>query len=439
MSQGAFSRTGAENLKIGNKVKCLKDYSFEACSFKQLSIPNNVTEIQYAVFRGCGNLEKIDFPDSLEKVGGDSFRYTKWYDNQKDGLIYAGNVLYSYKGNMPANTSIELKEGTKGISSYAFINKRNLVNITIPSSVTNIGDLTFYDCSMKEITIPNSVNEIGEYALGYKEADNNNGELVYCKYNTYIKCEKIPGFIIYGDAGSAAEKYATDYGIEFKENEYTIQSRNDGKYYCVNGKIDTGANGVLNTSQGWYYIQKGKVQTGHETVQWNSNGWWYIGTDGKVDFNKNTVAPNSNGWWVIRNGKVDFNYNGIASNANGDWYCQNGQVNFNAKGVLNTSQGWYYIQSGKVQKGQETVQNNSNGWWYIGTDGKVDFNKNTVAPNSNGWWVIRNGKVDFGYKRIASNANGRWYCNGGNVDFGYSGKYKDSTGKTYNIVNGQVK
>ena len=63
------------------------------------------------------------------------------------------------------------------------------------------------------------------------------------------------------------------------------------------------------------------------------------------------------------------------------------------------------------------MQRNSNGWWYIGTDGKVDFS----------------------YNGIASNANGSWYCKCGKVDFGYSGKYKDSTGKTYNIVNGQVK
>ena len=36
-------------------------------------------------------------------------------------------------------------------------------------------------------------------------------------------------------------------------------------------------------------------------------------------------------------------------------------------------------------------------------------------------------------------ANGSWYCKCGKVDFGYSGKYKDSTGKTYSIVNGRVK
>ena len=158
----------------------------------------------------------------------------------------------------------------------------------------------------------------------------------------------------------------------------------------------------------------GNEKTG---VLMGTDGSWYYFRDGEIDTDCNDVLENSNGWWVIRNGKVDFDYNGIASNANGDWYCQNGKVNFKANDVLYTPQGWYYFRCGKVQKGQETVQWNSNGWWYIGTDGKVDFS----------------------YNGIASNANGSWYCKCGKVDFGYSGKYKDSTGKAYSIVNGRVK
>ena len=31
---------------------------------------------------------------------------TPWYDNQPDGLVYAGKVAYRYKGTMPQNTNI---------------------------------------------------------------------------------------------------------------------------------------------------------------------------------------------------------------------------------------------------------------------------------------------------------------------------------------------
>ena len=222
-----------------------------------------------------------------------------------------------------------------------------------------------------------------------------------------------------------------------------IAGNKNGDWYCEGGRVLFDVNGVLKSDvegfRGWYYIKGGKVKTGAETVQKNSLGWWYIGIDGKVDFSKNTVAKNDYGWWAIQNGQVNFKYNGIASNQYGSWYCKSGQVDFKASGVLNTLQGWYYIMGGKVQTGAETVQKNSYGWWYIGIDGKVEFNKNTVAKNDKGWWVIQRGQVNFKYNGIASNQYGSWYCKDGKVDFGYTGQYKDSTGKTYNIVKGLCK
>lgn len=58
VSESAFWNSGITNVKIGNHVKSLHNYAFEECkNLKQISIPENVTEIQYAVFRGCESLE----------------------------------------------------------------------------------------------------------------------------------------------------------------------------------------------------------------------------------------------------------------------------------------------------------------------------------------------------------------------------------------------
>ena len=152
-------------------IKCVKICSgitsigrrvFEDCtSLTSITIPNSVTSIGGRAFSDCTSLTSITIPDSVTSIGADAFCHTPWYNNQSDGLVYAGKVLYKYKGYMPDNTDIIIPEGIISISSCAFENCSNLTNITIPDSVTSIGYGTFEDCtSLTSITIPDSVTSI---------------------------------------------------------------------------------------------------------------------------------------------------------------------------------------------------------------------------------------------------------------------------------------
>jgi len=60
--------------------------------------------------------------------------------------VYAGKIAYMYKGTVPANTSITLTVGTKGIANNAFQDCSNLISVTIPASVTSIGEYSFVWC-----------------------------------------------------------------------------------------------------------------------------------------------------------------------------------------------------------------------------------------------------------------------------------------------------
>lgn len=151
---------------IPNSVTWIGEWAFEDCSsLTSVIIPNSVKRIENGAFVDCSSLTSITFPNSVISFNLWVFDGTPWYDNQPDGLVYAGKVAYKYKGEIPANTHITIKDGTLAINESVFIfceNREDLVSITIPSSVTIIGGSAFSGCSgLTSVTIPNSVESIG--------------------------------------------------------------------------------------------------------------------------------------------------------------------------------------------------------------------------------------------------------------------------------------
>ena len=157
----------ATDISIPDGIICIGDYTFYGCtSLTSVKLPDSVTSIGYSAFEDCTGLTSAIIGNSVTSIGCSAFDGTAWYDAQPDGNVYAGKVYYKYKGTMPGNTSIVIKDGTKGIAGAAFNDCDGLTSVTIPDSVTSIGDFAFSDCTgLTSITIPDCVTSIGDSAF----------------------------------------------------------------------------------------------------------------------------------------------------------------------------------------------------------------------------------------------------------------------------------
>ena len=179
-----------EEIKIGNKVKNIYDEAFGNCtslakvelgnsvtdiygnafhnctSLTKITIPNSVTRIAYGAFENCTSLAEIAIANTSAYIDSYAFNNTAWYNNLEDNsVIYLSDLVFGYKGEMPINTSIELKEGTTAIGPNAFAYKEGLTDITIPNSVTSIGEYAFEGTGLTNITIPSGVTTIERYTF----------------------------------------------------------------------------------------------------------------------------------------------------------------------------------------------------------------------------------------------------------------------------------
>ena len=202
IGNGAFNGcSGLTSITIPDSVTSIGGSAFQGCAgLTSIIIPDSVITIGEGAFSGCSSLESITIPfvGDSRKSASDTSRYpfgyifgttsytggtevvqnyyyhTKSYTNRyyipsvlRSVTVTGGNILYGAFYDCSMLTSITIPDSVTSIGERAFYNCTGLTSVVIPDSVTSIGDWAFYDCSgLTSITIPNSVTSIGSSAFG---------------------------------------------------------------------------------------------------------------------------------------------------------------------------------------------------------------------------------------------------------------------------------
>ncbi len=145
----------------------LQNNRFVPAGLTNITLSSACTKIGDGALYDCLNLETPVLPDTITAIGADAFANTKFYNAQPDGLVYVGNVLYAFKGEME-NTDIVVRDNTIAIAANAFAGYP-ITSIVIPDSVVAIGYGAFSGANFStiELSFVGGGADSGNTHLGY--------------------------------------------------------------------------------------------------------------------------------------------------------------------------------------------------------------------------------------------------------------------------------
>lgn len=123
-----------------------------------VNVPDGTITIEAGAFEGCDKLATLKVPNSVRYIKEKALHSTLWFTQQKDGYVYVDDKLYSYKGVMPEGEKVVVADGTVIVYNNALGQHNSYVSLTIPESVTFVGEKAFAGSKKLDNVVWNAVN-----------------------------------------------------------------------------------------------------------------------------------------------------------------------------------------------------------------------------------------------------------------------------------------
>ncbi len=164
IAMSAFADSGLSAITDGESVESIKKMAFYKTKINSVGIFQNVVDIEEKAFH------ETDF---FKAAGG--FVYigkVLYYDNSKGGGYTADTRIvsiapYAFESTQYATLDLGGFSNLKYIESFAFANNANIMEVTLPASLSEIKDSAFKGSSIKKINLSgcSNVSRIWQYAF----------------------------------------------------------------------------------------------------------------------------------------------------------------------------------------------------------------------------------------------------------------------------------
>jgi hypothetical protein len=164
-------------------------------------------------------------------------------------MAFAGGWDDAKKQPLGNITKVTLANGVTTIGNKAFINNK-LTNITIPNSVTSIGDNAFESNQLIKVIIPNTVTTIGKYVFGDNSKLTNvtiGKGVTAIGEGAFYECSSLTDIKV----DPANTSYSSDQGVLYDKDKTTLikyPPKKAGAAFTIPNSVTTIAIGAFSDS-----------------------------------------------------------------------------------------------------------------------------------------------------------------------------------------------